>query len=86
MPEISRFYGIVVRMYYNDHAPPHLHAEYGEHELVVAFAPIMILAGSAPFRVRSMVLEWAALHQRELMQDWECCRTGQAPAAIEPLE
>ncbi len=86
MPEISRFYGIVIKMYYNDHAPPHLHAEYGEHELVVAFAPIMVLAGSVPFRVRSMLLEWSALHQQELIQDWERCRSGQAPMAIAPLE
>jgi hypothetical protein len=86
MPEISRFYGIVVRMYYADHAPPHVHAEYGDHELVVAIAPIMILAGSAPFRVRSMVLEWAALHQSELVQDWERCQSGQAPVPIVPLE
>jgi hypothetical protein len=86
MPEISRFYGIVIRMYYSDHAPPHMHAEYGEHELVVAFAPIMILAGSVPFRMRSMVLEWAALHQQELLQDWERCRAGQVPTPIVPLE
>ncbi len=86
MPEISRFYGIVVRMYYADHAPPHVHAEYGEHELVVGIAPIMILAGSAPYRVRSMVLEWVGLRQQELAHDWERCQTGEPPLPVEPLE
>lgn len=86
MPEISRFYGIIIRMYYNDHAPPHMHAEYGDHELVVGFAPIMILAGSAPPRVRSMVLEWAALHQQALLRNWERCRQAQPPDPIGPLE
>lgn len=86
IPEISRFYGIVVRMFYNDHAPPHFHAVYGEHELIVGVSPIAVLAGAAPARVRSMVLEWAALHQGELLDDWERCRQGAAPRPIEPLE
>lgn len=69
MPVISSFYGILIRMFYNDHAPPHFHAVYGEFELVVGISPIVILEGSAPNRVRSMVLEWAALHQQELLAD-----------------
>jgi len=86
VPEISRFYGIVVRMYYNDHAPPHFHAEYGEYELVIGIAPIAVLGGTAPPRVRSMVIEWAGLHQAELREDWERCRSGQPPKPIAPLE
>lgn len=86
MPEISRFYGIVVKMYYNDHAPPHFHAEYGEHEIVIGLTPIAVLAGDVPVRVRSMVVEWAALHQQELLDNWERCRNAQAPRRIEPLE
>ena len=62
MPVISRFYGIIIRMFYNDHVPPHFHALYGEHELLVSILPIAIFQGQAPSRVRSMVLEWAALH------------------------
>lgn len=69
MPVISSFYGILIRMFYNDHAPPHFHAVYGEFELAVGISPIVILEGSAPNRVRSMVLEWAALHQQELLAD-----------------
>jgi hypothetical protein len=86
MPEVSRFYGIVIKMYYNDHAPPHFHAEYGEHELVVGIVPIQVLAGEVPARVRSMVAEWAALHQRELSDNWERCRSARQPERIAPLE
>ena len=86
MPEISRFYGIVIRMFYNDHVPPHFHAIYGEHELIVGISPIAILAGDAPARVRSMVLEWAALNQPSLIDDWERCRRGEVPEKIAPLE
>ena len=72
-------------MFYNDHAPPHFHARYADDELVVRINPIMIMEGQAAARVRSMVLEWAALHQQELAANWERCRAGQAPAGIEPL-
>ncbi len=86
MPEISRFYGIIIRMFYDDHAPPHFHAIYGEHELEVGISPIRILYGKAPNRVQSMVLEWAALHQEELMKDWDRCRKGEPVKAIAPLD
>lgn len=86
MPTISRFYGIDIRMFYNDHAPPHFHALYGEFELIVDIQPILIREGSAPGRVRSMVLEWAALHQQELMEDWKRCRDALAPNPIAPLD
>ena len=86
MPTLSIFYGIVIKMYFDDHAPPHFHAEYGEHELVVGIAPIKILRGSAPKRVISLVLEWAALHQEELMADWALCKALQSPQPIQPLE
>ncbi|RKZ72583.1 MAG: DUF4160 domain-containing protein [Candidatus Parabeggiatoa sp. nov. 1] len=61
MPTISKFYGIIVRMFYKDHAPPHFHAIYGEYELLMGISPI--LEGEAPNRVRSMILEWSALHR-----------------------
>ena len=86
MPVISRFYGIIIRMFYNNHVPPHFHAVYGEHELLVSISPIAILQGQAPGRVRSMVLEWAALHQQELLENWNRCRRAESPASIEPLE
>jgi hypothetical protein len=86
MPTISMFYGILIKMFFDDHAPPHFHAEYGEFELVIAINPIKIIQGDAPKRVKSMVLEWTALHQEELLLDWELCKNLQPPIAIEPLE
>ena len=85
MPELSRFYGIIIRMFYGDQAPPHFHAVYGDDELEIQISPIRVLRGQAPHRVRSMVLEWAALHQVELSVDWERCHSEQAPLPIEPL-
>ncbi len=86
MPTISIFYGIIIKMFFDDHAPPHFHAEYGEYELVIAINPIKIVNGDAPKRVKSMVLEWTALHQEELLKDWELCKNLQSPLPIEPLE
>jgi hypothetical protein len=73
-------------MFYNDHVPPHFHALYGEHELLVSISPIAIFQGQAPSRVRSMVLEWAALHQQELLENWNRCRRAEPPTPVEPLE
>ena len=78
--------GIIIRMFYNDHAPPHFHAIYGEYELLVSISPIAILEGKAPNRVRSMGLEWAALHQAELLENWEHCRRAEPLSVVEPLE
>ena len=86
MPVISQFYGIIIRMFYNDHAPPHFHAVYAEYELIVGISPITIIEGKAPNRVRSMVLEWAALHQQELLDNWNRCRQAEVLLSIEPLE
>lgn len=73
-------------MFYDDHFPPHFHATYGENEIVVGLAPITILAGQGPARVRSMVLEWTALHLGELLENWDSCRAGVPPRTIAPLD
>lgn len=86
MPSISTFYGIVIQIFYSDHNPPHFHAVYQESEILVGISPIRILAGTVPNRVKSMVLEWAALHQAELMDDWNLCVQKQKPKDIAPLE
>lgn len=86
MPTICVFYGVQIRMFHRDHAPPHFHAIYGEFELVVGIQPVIVLQGAAPTRVKSMVLEWTALHQAELMADWELARRGQSLERIAPLE
>ena len=85
MPEVSRFYGIVVKIFYDDHRPPHLHAEYGEHELLVNINTLAILGGSLPARALGMVTEWASLHQQELRVAWERASRLQPPGKIEPL-
>lgn len=86
MPEVSRFFGIVIRMYFDEHFPPHFHAIYAGNEAQVGIDPIMVLEGGLPHRAISMVIEWAALHQRELMNNWERLRRDQPIVKIEPLE
>ena len=70
MPEICRFYGIVIQMYFNDHAPAHFHARYGSDQVVVAIDPLAVLRGRLPSRAQGMVIEWADLRRQELMQAW----------------
>ncbi len=86
MPEISRFFGIVIAMYYDDHNPPHFHARYGEHKVSVTIKDSMVLDGSLPPRVMGLVVEWSSLHRGELMADWERAKDNQPLAEIKPLE
>ena len=86
MPEISRFFGIVIRMYFDDHNPPHFHAFYAGNEAQIGIEPIAILEGTLPNRAASMVFEWAALHQRELLQNWSRLHAAQPAERIQPLE
>ena len=85
MPELSRFYGIVVKMYFDDHPPPHFHAEYGEYEAVLSIETLAIIAGSLPPRATGMVAEWASLHQRELMTAWQSATHHEPVTKIDPL-
>ncbi len=86
MPEVSRFYGIVIRIFYDDHNPPHFHAEYGgEHEVLVNINTLAILSGGLPARALGMVTEWGSLHQRELLAAWERASRLQPPGKIAPL-
>lgn len=86
MPELSRFFGISIRMFYDDHNPPHFHAIYAGAETEVGIDPLTILRGRFPRRALGMVLEWAALHQRELLENWDRLRNDEAPLTIEPLD
>ena len=86
MPEISRFFGIVVRMYWNDHEPAHLHAEYAEDEVLLDIETLGIVRGSVKRRALAMVLEWSALHRSELRANWERAREGLPLVKIEPLD
>jgi len=85
MPEISRFYGIVIKLHYRDHAPPHFHAEYGSDEMTVEIDPLRELTGYLPRRAVGMVLDWAAIHQAELRDAWQLARARQALPKIAPL-
>jgi len=86
MPEVSRFFGIVIRMYFDEHNPPHFHALYAGNEAQVGINPIVILEGKLPNRAASMVLEWAALHQQDPMHNWHRLRNDQPTERIDPLE
>ncbi len=86
MPEISRFFGIVVKMYFNDHLPPHFHAEYGEFLAELSIETLDVLRGYLPQRVLGLVLEWAAIHRDELRADWELARAKEPLSSIAPLE
>ena len=86
MPEISRFFGIIIRMYFDDHNPPHFHAIYGGQEIQVGIDPITVLHGQLPRRAMSMVFEWAALHQQELLANWTYLHSNKMPEKIEPLD
>ena len=86
MPEISRFFGIVVSMNYNDHPPPHFHVRYAEQKAIVAIESPMVLEGGLSPRALGLVLEWAAARRGELMADWNLARQQQPLSRIAPLE
>ena len=85
-PEICRFYGIVIRMYWNEHRPPHFHAEYGGREAVVTINSLRVEEGRLPPRAERMVLEWAKQHRRELEDAWRRAERRQNPGKIAPLD
>ena len=85
MPEISRFYGIVIKMFFDDHNPPHFHALYGEHEVLIDINTLAVFAGHIPPRALGLVIEWAILHQDELINDWHRAQGHEPLIKIEPL-
>jgi hypothetical protein len=85
VPEISRFLGIVIAMYYNDHMPPHFHAKYGVFEITVRILD-GVVEGRFPSRALNLVLEWYSLHQAELLEDWNLARDRRPLRRIDPLE
>ena len=86
MPELSRFYGIIIRMFYGDHPPPHFHAVYQGEQVQVDIHTLEVIEGQMSRRALALVLEWAALHRGELRQAWEQASTNQEPSKIPPLE
>ncbi|HRC32450.1 MAG TPA: DUF4160 domain-containing protein [Bacteroidia bacterium] len=85
MPEISRFLGIIIRMFYNEHNPPHFHAYYNEFQVEIRIDTLEVLKGSLPKRVLNLVIEWAIDNRAELLNDWELMRNDKAPLPIKPL-
>jgi hypothetical protein len=85
VPTVSRFFGIVITMYFDEHGIPHFHAERGEHTAVISIAPTELLAGSLPKRDLRLVLAWAQLHESELLANWERAKRSEILAWIEPL-
>ena len=85
MPEISLFYGIRITMYYNDHNPPHFHAEYAGRRVIVDVLSGCVIRGALPARQLKLVLAWNELHRDELLQNWELSKTGQPLNRIAPL-
>jgi hypothetical protein len=85
MPTISAFYGILIRMFFNDHARPHFHARYGEFEATIDIDTLEVLEGKLPQRALSLAREWGMIYKEELLLNWQRCRDKAAPARIEPL-
>jgi hypothetical protein len=85
MPQISYFLGVIIRMFYRDHNPPHFHAVYSDYEALIDIQKNEIISGTLPPRVLGLVVEWAALHQQELMDNWERSKNNEELLKIEPL-
>ena len=86
MPEIARFYGIVIKMFFEGHNPPHFHAQYGELEVLIDINTFAVFAGHLPPRALGLVIEWATQHQDELLNNWEKARAQKSLSKIEPLK
>lgn len=85
MPEISLFYGIRIMMYYDDHNPPHFHAEYNGQKAIVDILKSCVIKGGLPSKQLKLILAWSVIHQDELMQNWELSKDGKPLNAISPL-
>jgi Domain of unknown function (DUF4160) len=85
MPTISTFYGILIQMFWKDHAPPHFHALYAEDEALIDIGTLDVIEGQLTRRALALVLEWAQEHRAELLEDWELCAHNQPPKKIRPL-
>ncbi len=86
MPEVSRFYGIVIQIYYGDHPPPHFHALYAGSVAKIAIDTLQIIDGSLPKRALDLVFDWASAHQPELRAAFDRAAALQVPGKIAPLE
>ncbi len=86
MPEISRFYGIIIAMFFGDHNPPHFHARYADKKVAIEIESLRILEGNLPPRALGLVIEWASQHKAELLSNWKLTQNNQQAQKIEPLK
>ncbi|MFM6320931.1 MAG: DUF4160 domain-containing protein [Microcystis panniformis] len=86
MPEISRFLVIIITMYYNDHTPAHFHVRYNQQKAIIDIKNLTILQGQLSPRILGLVIEWAAIHQQELKENWQLARLNKPLQPILPLE
>jgi len=86
MPEISRFFGIIIAMFFDDHNPPHFHARYGNDNAVIKITDLTVLEGYLQPRALGLVMEWAAIHRDELLSDWELAKNKKPLFPVEPLK
>ncbi|HLF63773.1 MAG TPA: DUF4160 domain-containing protein [Saprospiraceae bacterium] len=86
MPELARFYGIIIKMYFVDHNPPHFHADYGEYRAEYDIQSLDLINGKFPRRAHALVIEWASIHKSELLENWERAQQAVLLKKIRPLE
>ncbi|MDR0867897.1 MAG: DUF4160 domain-containing protein [Planctomycetota bacterium] len=86
MPELSRFFGVVITMYADDHNPPHFHATYGDDEALFDMVNGVFLKGNLPAKEARLVLAWYEIHREELLRNWDNLTNGKAHFKIKPLE
>lgn len=85
MPEICRFYGIAIAIFYNEHNPPHFHVRYSGHKASININDLAVTKGLLPPRALGLVMEWAAMHKEDLLHAWQQAKDNQRPDRIEPL-
>ena len=85
MPELSRFLGISILMYFDDHNPPHFHVRYNDYRAIISIDELKVLEGHLPARILGLVVEWAVLHKDELMRNWNMVKDTGKYFKIDPL-
>ena len=85
MPEISRFLGIRILMFFSEHNPPHFHVEYNEHKAAIEIKTLGVMEGHLPAKVLGLVVEWAENHQDELFTNWDGIKESGKYHKIQPL-
>ena len=86
MPEISRFYGIIIKMFFADHNPPHFHVLYNNFTAIIEIETLSIIDGKLPPRAFGLTMEWASIHQKELKDFWAAANRMEPIGKIQPLE